>query len=217
MYVSYDSQVILSLLVQGPHFAESRGLPERLVWKPHSFVCAREGRRSEQDKHQKKIPQRDEDFFSSCKEWCLHFTVGFGSSSYWSSGRKQRNHNSGLKGGNLGCDCLSAPSVPLFTASEGLQLEGLRHTSSFVVPVFVPNSQGGWHFPQIFLQFWPCVCWTSGEFLCLSPRWSVHHQWPQMWECSHMQRMARVLECQAKLDGTGTDDILMKFFPFLQF
>lgn len=32
-----------------------------------------------------------------------------------SSGRKRRNHNSGLKLGNLGFDCTSAPSVPLFT------------------------------------------------------------------------------------------------------
>lgn len=60
----------------------SPGLQGRTIWKPPQLVRVGEACQSQQDLHQKKIPGRDEDFFSSCTEWWLNFTVGFGSNSY---------------------------------------------------------------------------------------------------------------------------------------
>lgn len=83
----------------------------------------------------------------------------------------------------------------------------------------MPDSQGIWHFSQFFLQFWPCVLWPQVSY-CVYHQDNLlttngHKGWEDLWKCSHMQRMERVRECQAKLDGAERDDILMKFFPFL--
>lgn len=112
-----SSQVMPIFPVQGPHFVGSPGLQGRTIWKPPQLVRVGEACQSQQDLHQKKIPGRDEDFFSSCTEWWLNFTVGFGSNSYWSCpvGGSRETTTWDWNEGTWDFYCLSTPSVPLFT------------------------------------------------------------------------------------------------------
>ena len=123
------------------------------------------------------------------------------------SGRKKRNHNSGLKWRHLGFYCVSAPSVPLFTSQWGPAATGAEtHWLFWVCDQFTGKMAFFRAHPPVL------VLWllTRGEFLCLSPTCSVDRQWPwgvgwgrDMSRRSQMQRTKRVPEWQAQLDGLG--------------
>lgn len=135
------------------------------------------------------------------------------------SGRKQRNHNSGLKWGHLGFYCISAPSVPLFTRQWGPAATGVEAHCFFCIWV---QLVGRWHFFQSSSSRFVLCLLTRGEFLCLSPRALLTTNSLERWSgwvsgCSHRQRTVRMPECQAQLHGGGTDGIFVKFFPLLHF
>lgn len=84
---------------------------------PHSFVCARERCQSQQACTKRKFPKemRISSFPAKSGGYIWLLVLGAVHTEA-ASRRKQRNHNSGLEGGNLGFGCSCAPSVPLFTS-----------------------------------------------------------------------------------------------------
>ena len=136
------------------------------------------------------------------------------------SGRKQRNHNSGLKWGHLGFYCISAPSVPLFTRQWGPAATGVEAHWLFCIWVQLAGKMA--FFSEFFLPFLSCVCWPEVSFCVYHPHALLTAKSLERWSgwvsgCSHRQRTKRMPECQAQLHGGGTDGIFVKFFPLLHF
>lgn len=78
--VSNDSQVILILPARGPHLGGSPRPPGRVLWRPHSCVCAR-GLRRQRDVDPTASPPGAEGFFRSCRQRGALSAVGRGGSA----------------------------------------------------------------------------------------------------------------------------------------
>lgn len=132
---------------------------ERCLETP-TFVCISEACQSLQDLHQKKIPGRDENFFSFLREWWFNFTVGFGSNSCWSCpvGGSRETTTPDWNEGTWDFIATLPHQCPYSRATEGLRLQRRKHTGSFV---FASNLQGRWHLSELFLQFSSFVRWPQ--------------------------------------------------------
>lgn len=116
-----------------------------------------------------------------------------------------------------GIYCISAPSVPLYSrASEGLQLQELKHTASFV---FGSNWwEDGIFFRVLSSCFVSCLL-TRGEFLCLSPRALLTTNSLERWS-GWVSGCSQAENCEdARMSGSaagwgGTDMAPCEILPF---
>lgn len=156
-----SSQVKLILLVWGAHFVEGPVLQRRIIWKAPQLGCIWEACQILQDLHQKKIPWRDEDFFFSCKEQWLNFTVGFGSSPCRSCpvGGSMETTTRDWNEDTWRFYWVSAPPVLLFTCPWGPAAARVKTYWLFCVCVRFAREDG--FFSELSLQFWSCVCWPQ--------------------------------------------------------
>lgn len=171
-----SSQVMLILLVWGPLFVESPVLQRSHLETPTACVYMRGV-----PKPARLTPKEN-----SRKGWgFLLFLQGVVIKFYcwfWeqfmlklASGRKKRNHNSGLKWRHLGFYCVSAPSVPLFTSQWGPAATGAETRWLFGVCDQFTGKMAFFRAHPPILVLWLL---TRSEFLCLSPTCSVDRQWP---------------------------------------
>lgn len=170
---------MLILSVQRPHFVESPVLQRKIIWKPPPSPATACVYMRGMPKPARFTPKEN----SRKRRGFLLFLQGMEVKFhcwFWeefmlklASGRKQRNHNSGLKWGHLGFYCISAPSVPLFTRQWGPAATGVEAHCFFCIWVQLAGKMA--FFSEFFLPFCPVSAdqrWVSvfiTHVLCWPP------------------------------------------------